>query len=403
MNNKIIGLISVVVVIGLVIIGIVFMGGESEPQEPKPEQSSSQEEQTNQTDKEAKTAPGWEINTIKEGMSYMNDFNMVMDSEDKLHLVYQDTESHNVVHAYQVDQQWEEEVIAEMGVGSSDAYPEIALQDGEIRVAFFGKDGLVYAQRKDGEWSKEVVDSDAESAGKVSLVVGNKPHVFYTRLDLSSEGNMESVYAVKAEEGWQSKTIKPKLIREVTLALNNGNVYLSYVDEDKLYYDSLKDGQWNFEEVDKKISGSDNAIVFENDVPKLVYLKSVKTDTYPREATLKEGSWSIEKINTKEAAGGKGISVTFNKEGNLCAVYGYNKWNYDANLSWGELIYVEKKNGQWGQTVIRRTAKQKEEKAEDVGKPILSFDSNGKSHVVYNLTVKEGGETSYSWRHAYEK
>lgn len=404
MKNKFIGLIVVAVVIGLVVVGVVFMGGENK-QESEQTSPQEDEQQSAQANKKGETDPNWKITTVKEGIPYMNDFNAVMDSEDNIHLIYQDTESHNVMHMYREGSDWKKEIITEMDVGAGDAYPDIVVQDESLHAAFYTGEGVVYAQKKNDKWETELIDSDGYNGTKISLVMRNTPHVLYSRMgDALSENPIDTVYANKAEGEWKQEVIKSELISKASLTLDKNNTaHISYVDDDKIYHDSLKDNQWNFEQVDKEISGNDSVILFEEGTLKLIYSKSIKTETYPRVASLEDGTWSIEKVNTKEASGGNGISAAFNKQENPCAVYSYSVWNYDANESWAELIFIKRSNDQWGQTVIKKTAKQKEEEAEDITNPSLKFDSNGKAHIIYVLEVKEDGETTYNWEYAREK
>lgn len=403
MENKFIGLIAVAVIIGLVIVGVVFMGGGNK-QEPEQTNVEEDKQQSSQTDKKEEKSPNWKITTVKKSMSYMNDFNTVMDSEDNIHLIYQDTESHNVMHMYQKGSDWKKEVVAEMDVGAGDAHPDMVIQNESLHAAFYTGEGVIYAQKKNGKWETELIDSEGDNGTKVSFVMGNTPHLLYSRLgNISSENPIDTVYANKTEGEWKREVIKSGLLNKASLVLDKNNTaHISYVDGNKLYYDSLKDGQWNFKQVDKEISGDDSVILFEDNGTKLIYFKSVKTETYPRVATLEDGTWSIEKVNTKEASGGNGISAVIN-DGNPHAVYSYSKWNYDANESWAELIFIKRSNEQWGQTVIKKTAKQKEEEAEDITNPSLSFDSNGKAHIIYVLEVKENGEATYNWEYAREK
>ena len=353
METKTIGIIGVVVVVVAVLLGITFMGGESELA-PEETTSPQEEQQAEESKKGGKIASGWEITTIKEGLPYVVDpLGVAIDAEDNLHLVYPDPDESDITHTYQENGEWKNEVIAELGPGDvGSALPDVVIQEGALHVAFQGAEGLVYAQKENGEWSTEIVDQKGEGSGGLSLGVGDSPHILYRRQgDLLSDNPFHTAYASKVNGEWQTE--KLDVPRVASLVVDENNIpHLSYKEEDNIYHGVLEGDQWNFEVVEEGVSDAEaGKVLLSEGAPKFIYSEKVEFKDFLREATLQNDTWQVEEIDTKELSG-YGFSSELDKEGQLGTSYGFFKDGIqDDEFGWHELVYAQKKNGQLKQII----------------------------------------------------
>ncbi len=210
----------------------------------------------------SKLSGSWNNQTFLEDVK-IGDFKMVIDSQDRIHVVY-------------IDALW------------NDTWNDYSYN-------------LVYTTNSGGDWSFQTIEQNI--SGGVSFVVDSEDnlHLIYTDI------NGALKYRIKSNNSWQIQTITNDVNLHYSLALDSQNhAHIVYPDSEGLVYASNVDNSWQIEHIPynfdyyKGASGTRNLdlVLDSQSYAHIVFvyddMNSHSNVTY---VTNMEGSWSIQSLN----------------------------------------------------------------------------------------------------------
>ncbi len=429
-NNKIlIGVGSLILLIIGTILFLALNGEEEVVVKDVWDEDWEEEREVAVTEpEEAQVSEGWESSIIRDGFYSSGDFNIAIDSDNKLHVVYEGIEDNNVNYLYQTGEGYEKEVIIEQDFMGRymDSHPDIAVgSDDTIRVVFLQeKDDvgeIVYALRNNGVWEMKTVSSgslvgDADSS--IALDKDDSVHIVYWGPIVIS-GKRGFNYLTNESGEWERKETNYGKGTTLSLDLDNeGNPHVMQTTRKEngrvwsgnLFYSFLEREEWNLKEVEENIVRPEGGEILldSNGNPKIVYKKSIKDeyDYYyetPIGASLKNGEWIINPIEAEEIRDWGSAVIDENDQIHIVySYYGYGSSGY-GRYRWEGINYIQGQGEKWREEIVKDTAKMEGDLEESIEGIDLAIDNAGKTHIVYLLKDSSGEEDVYTLGHLWKK
>jgi hypothetical protein len=300
---------------------------------------------------------GWSYETIDFSSNVGEFASLALDSSDKAHISYYDTDKSDLKYATNASGSWVIEAVdgvdaAGNDIGNVGQYTSLALDSsGNVHISYYdvGRADLKYATNASGSWISETVDG-------IGLIgVGT-----YTSIAMDSLNNVHISYYSNGILKYATKSVIP----------DSGN---------------CQNNDWNCETVDNSADvGLYTSIAIDplNNVH-ISYYDWTNEDL--KYATGSLGSWSIQTI---DSTGDVGIytSLTIDTSGKTHISY--------HDVSRGELKYATNTSGSWGNETVDNSA--------DVGLyTSIALDGSTNVHISYydltNGDLKYVTDSSGSW------
>lgn len=178
---------------------------------------------------------------------------LVLDSSNKAHIVYYETNSGSLKYATNKNGAWEISTIDTNRVG---AHNDIAINtNGKLHISYRDElnNDLKYATNASGTWQTQAIDTNGNVGMYTSIAVdsGNKVHIAYKKYN--SESNAELKYATNSTGVWTTETIDGQgICMQTSIAIDrNGKMHITYYNrvitdivEGDLKYATNLNGSW---------------------------------------------------------------------------------------------------------------------------------------------------------------
>lgn len=317
----------------------------------------------------------WTLATV-DSTAHEESTSIAVDSNNKIHISYQDTTSYDLKYATNASGVWVTSTIDSTGWMGYHTSIAIDLNNkAHISYYDFNNRTLKYATNTSGDWVTDTIDSTANVGYYTSIAVdsNNKIHISYfdyTNKDLKYATNSAGSWSVSTidntdEVGWYS-----------SIAIDSNNkVHISYYDGTNytLKYATNYSGSWASYIIDntgsymwdQRLGVKSSIAISSGNKVHISYYDLTNQDL--KYATNTSGSWVT---TTIDSTGDEGFynSISIASQDKVHISY--------VDVSLGYLKYVTNTSGIWETYTIDNNIGD--------GWTSLSIDSNNKAHISYS-------------------
>ena len=294
-------------------------------------------------------------------------FDITTDSNNNLHIVYEDDPNNSLKYATNASGSWQNETV-DSSVLVTDSYCSITIDSNDnVHISYLGGGELRYATNGSGSWNSETVDTAGQIGRYTSIATDSNDTIHISYYD---DTNKNLKYATGTYENWDTETVDSadtdEVGRSTSIAVDSSNtVHISYYDDTNgaLKYATGTYEDWNTETVDSS-GGFHTSIAVDSGNNVHISYHASNDLQY---ATGTAGSWSIE---TLDSSGWVGRYTSLAVDSNDNVHISYSQATDDL------IKYATDKSGSWITKTIDSSGNAGSETA-------LTVDSNNEAHILY--------------------
>ncbi|NYT12001.1 MAG: hypothetical protein GKC03_05535, partial [Methanomassiliicoccales archaeon] len=237
----------------------------------------------------AVTGGTWSHQTIDRNAYVQSDTSLAVDSNNKVHITYTDSDNGNLKYATNAGGSWSYQTI-----GHHAWLPSIAIDSNDkVHISYcdYTNNDLKYATNAGGTWDHQIVEvSGLYSFSSIAIDSKDKVHISYTGSGWA--GPLK--YATNSGGSWDVQTIDGKGRWETSIAIDsNDKVHICYSTNVSFRHATNAGGSWSNHFVDS--SGSSESIAI--DSHDKVHISYVG-DSGLEYATNAGGSWNTQTLDS---------------------------------------------------------------------------------------------------------